>query len=323
MTRLSSLQAQLRLPAAIEVHLTNDFDAAATKHRFGSAETERKLDCLRAYLAAYSTALSKQNFSRIYVDAFAGTGDRTETRPSLPYFFTGVPEQLEEITTPGSARIAIETNPAFHSVVLIENDPKKVAALKVIAAEYPDRRVQVRAGDANAIVKRICQRFDWHRERIRGVVFLDPYGMEVDWTTVEAIARTKALDCWYFFPLSGLYRNAPHDPLKLDANKIDALNRVFGTDRWMTEWYEERAQARDLLGDVIVEHRRVADVDRIEGWVHDRLRTVFKGAVLKPLRLKHPGGAPMASLFFAVSNDRPSAVRVASDIASHILLTSA
>lgn len=299
--------------------MANDFDPAIVKHRFGSSETERKLECLRAYLAAYSTALSKQNFARIYVDAFAGTGDRTETRPSLPYLFTGVPDRLEEITTPGSARIAIETNPAFHSIVLIENDPKKVAALKGIAAEYPRRAVQVRAGDANKIVKRICQRFDWHRERIRGVIFLDPYGMEVEWTTVESIARTKALDCWYFFPLSGLYRNAPHDPLKLDANKIDALNRVFGTESWLKEWYGERTQARDLLGDVIVEHRRVADADRIEAWVHDRLRSVFKGTVLKPLRLNHPNGAPMASLFFAVSNDRPNVVRAASEIATHVL----
>jgi len=56
---------------------------------------------------------------------------------------------------------------------------------------------------------------------MRGVIFLDPYGMEVSWETVEAIARTEALDCWYFFPLSGLYRNAPKDPLKLDQSKID------------------------------------------------------------------------------------------------------
>nr|WP_280637019.1 three-Cys-motif partner protein TcmP [Rhizobium sp. 16-449-1b] len=296
-----------------------DCDPVVVKHRFGSSETERKLDCLRAYLAAYSTALSKQHYARIYVDAFAGTGDRTEARPALPGLFGGEHAQPEEVTTPGSARIAIETTPAFHSIVLIENDPKKVAVLKTIAAEYPDRRVSVRAGDANDVVKRICQRYDWHKEKIRGVVFLDPYGMEVDWSTVEAIGKTKALDCWYFFPLSGLYRNAPHDPLKLDASKIEALNRVFGTDSWRTEWYEERSDQIDLLGDVIVEQRRIADVDRIETWVHERLRTVFKGTVLKPLRLKHANGAPMASLFFAVSNDRPSAVSLATNIASHLL----
>jgi hypothetical protein len=33
------------------------------------------------------------------------------------------------------------------------------------------------------------------------VLFLDPYGMQVDWTTIEAIARTKAIDLRVLFPL--------------------------------------------------------------------------------------------------------------------------
>lgn len=287
------------------------------RHLFGSAETERKLHCLREYLKAYSTALKKQNFIRIYIDAFAGTGSRTETRAVLP-FFGDQEETIEEVTTPGSARIAIETDPPFHSVVLIENDPKKVAALKDVIAEYPNRRVQVREGDANEIVQRLCKR-DWHREKMRGVIFLDPYGMEVEWQTVEAIANTRALDCWYFFPLSGLYRNAPRDPIRLDQSKIEALNKVFGTDQWRKEWYEEPEEQYDLLGNLIGSERRIADADRIERWVHARLRSIFKGSVLQPLRLKHANGAPMASLFFAVSNDKPAAVKVASDIASYIL----
>ncbi len=292
---------------------------ARVKHVFGSSETERKLGCLRGYLSAYSIALSKQNFARVYIDAFAGTGDRTETRAVLPSIFTSNEESIEEITTPGSARIAIDTTPAFHSVALIENDPEKVGALRKIAEEYPDRRVHIREGDANAEVQRICNRYSWKEERMRGVIFLDPYGMEVSWETVEAIARTEALDCWYFFPLSGLYRNAPKDPLKLDQSKIDALNRVFGTDSWRQDWYASGEASADLLGDLFVRERRIFDVDKIEDWVHARLKTIFKGTVLKPLRLKHANGAPMASLFFAVSNPSKAAVKVASDIANHIL----
>jgi three-Cys-motif partner protein len=286
------------------------------RHVFGSSETERKLDCLRAYLSAYSTALKSLNFSRVYIDAFAGTGSRTETRASLP-FFGGA--DLEEITTPGSAKIALETSPPFHHLLFIEHDPKKVVALKKTIADHPGGRAHVREGDANEIVQRICKRFDWHRERMRGVIFLDPYGMEVDWDTVKAIADTEALDCWYFFPLSGLYRNAPRDSLRLDQSKIDALTRVFGTDTWRHEWYEEKQEQYDLLGQLVSGENRILDVDRIEEWVHKRLKDVFKGAVLKPLRLKHSNGAPMASLFFAVSNPKFAAVRVASDIAGHIL----
>ena len=154
---------------------------------------------------------------------------------------------------------------------------------------------------------------------IRGVVFLDPFGMEVEWATVEAIARTRALDCWYFFPLSGLYRNAPHDLNKLDADKERSLDRVLGAADWRQRWYSHPIQRNDLFDNDAQAVVR-ADVDAIEAYVKERLGTVFKGTVLPPLRLRHNGsGAPMASLFFAVSNTSPAAVKLASDIAGHIL----
>ncbi len=289
-------------------------DLSGTKHYFGSSETERKLDCLRRYLEAYSIALQNKKFYRLYIDAFAGTGSRTETRAVLPFMGDGEPSVIE-VTTPGSARIALETKPGFHHVVLIEKDPVKIDALNSVLSEYPGNRAWVRAGDANQIVQRICGRFQ-DEKRLRGVIFLDPYGMEVAWETVEAIANTEALDCWYFFPLSGLYRNAPKDADRFDDGKITALNRVFGTDAWRKDWYEVGPQT-DMFGRL--DERRIATVDRIEEWVRLRLKSVFKGDVLRPMRLHHPNGAPMASLFFAISNPNRAAVKLATDIAAHIL----
>ncbi len=288
------------------------------RHYFGSSETERKLSCLRQYLNAYSIALKNKGFARMYIDAFAGTGSRTETRAVLPFMGQG-DETTVEVTTQGSARIALETDPSFHHVMLVEKDAERAAALRKVLLEYPNVRAMVREDDANAAVQRVCKRYDWQRERKRGVVFLDPYGMEVTWETVVAIAETEALDCWYFFPLSGLYRNAPKDPDRLDASKVSILNRVFGTASWRDEWYETTAHQLDIFGDTVVEERRSVDVNRIEEWVGNRLRSVFKGGVLKPLRLYHPGGAPMASLFFAISNPNKAAVRLATEIAGHIL----
>jgi three-Cys-motif partner protein len=288
------------------------------KHYFGSSETERKLACLRQYLTAYSIALQNKQFARIYIDAFAGTGSRTETKAVLPFMGEGE-ETTVEITTQGSARIALETSPSFHHVLLIEKDPERAAALKEVLIEYPNVRAQVRADDANAVVQRVCKRYDWHRERKRGVVFLDPYGMEVTWETVEAIAKTQALDCWYFFPLSGLYRNAPLNPDKADERKIAILNRVLGTTKWRQDWYEKKGDQMDIFGNAVVGERRSFPVDRIEEWVGNRLRSVFKGGVLKPMRLHHPNGAPMASLFFAIANPNKAAVRLATEIAGHIL----
>jgi three-Cys-motif partner protein len=286
------------------------------RHTFGSEQTERKLDCLRKYLTAFCIALNQKGFSRVYIDAFAGTGSRTSTHASLP-LFEGQEATAIEVTTLGSARIAMGLNPGFHSLIFIEQDEEKARALNHYT-RLTDTRAQVRQGDANEIVQHICRRHDWQRERIRGVIFLDPYGMEVSWETVEAIAKTEALDCWYFFPLSGPYRNAPKNPERLDQSKIEALNRVFGTPNWRRDWYSSKETQQDLFGSPTSEER-AANVDEIESWIRRRLQDVFKGAVLEPLGLYHPNGAPMAALFFCVANPNRQAVKVASEIAGHIL----
>jgi three-Cys-motif partner protein len=286
----------------------------------GSLDTGRKLNTLGKYLQAYSLALRDQGFARIYIDAFAGSGTRTETAPALPLFGQAEPER---VSTPGSARIALTVDPPFDTLAFFETDPERFERLKQLEQEHPEKKVIVRQGDANEFVCRICSRVPWHKSHpgikgMRGVVFLDPYGMEVEWKTVEAVAATKALDCWYFFPLSGLYRNAPHDPTKLDETKQAALDKVLGTTDWRQRWYDHSLAPQTLFE---TEEQAVvrADVDAIEAYVGERLRSVFQGTVLPPMRLRHNGGAPMASLFFAMGNPSPKAVSLATRIAGHIL----
>jgi three-Cys-motif partner protein len=292
-------------------------------HKFGGADTARKLRCLEEYLEAYSTALKGQDFKRIYIDAFAGSGDRTEVRAALPLFGEDFTEP-EEVTTPGSARIAACTQPAFSQIFLVERDPKRFSALQEMTNEFPNLQFKLHKDDANAVVQKLCKDIPWHSRTPdaprgwRGVVFLDPYGMEVDWNTVEAVAATTALDMWYFFPLMGLYRQAALQAPSISSDKKDRLNRIFGTDEWFSQWYKHPNGPTDLFDDPI-SAVRTADVNQIEKYIHERLLSVFRGTVLAPLRLYNDRGAPLASLFFAVSNPSTAAVRVATKIASHIL----
>ena len=58
------------------------------------------------------------------------------------------------------------------------------------------------------LIRKLCCEIDWRRTR--GVIFLDPFGASLEWQTLKVIAATEALDVWYFFPLSSIFRNAPH-----------------------------------------------------------------------------------------------------------------
>ena len=81
-------------------------------HSFGGAWTLIKLEALEKYLMAFNIALSKQNFTRLYIDAFAGTGR------------CDVKVDGEKRSIDGSARRALATNPPFHRFCFIELQKK-------------------------------------------------------------------------------------------------------------------------------------------------------------------------------------------------------
>lgn len=46
-----------------------------TSQKFGGDWTAKKLNIFTSYLDAYLIALQNQKFKKIYIDAFAGTGE--------------------------------------------------------------------------------------------------------------------------------------------------------------------------------------------------------------------------------------------------------
>jgi three-Cys-motif partner protein len=188
-----------------------------------------------------------------------------------------------------------------------------IQALHALGAQYPDRDIKVIAGDANQKIPKLLKFVNWRR--IRAVMFLDPYGMNVDWSTLQAIAATKAIDVWFLFSLSGLYRQAAHDPDAIDDDKRAAITRVLGTDAWEAELYAPGQ--RSLFTDE-APVRRTADVARLQDYVRSRLKTIFP-AVLKPMPLPLHTRPQKFSLFFAISNGDGAAIGLATRIANYIL----
>ena len=278
------------------------------QHSFGGAWTLLKLAVLEKYLSAFTVALSKQNFRLIYVDGFAGTG-RCDVK------IDGGTTSVD-----GSARIALQTNPSFHHFCFIELSPTKRAALQTLAGEYPGRSIEIIQNDANAALRDLCKKHDWRNTR--AVLFLDPFGLHVEWATLEAIAGTGAIDVWYLFPYAGLYRQAAKKAENIDPDKEAAITRCLGTDKWRKSFYEPSPQA-DLFGHDS-ETRAVSHGEMLK-YVSQRLKGVFP-AVSDPKifyqsgRLKL-GGAPLFALYFAASNPNPKAFGLAMKIAKGVINT--
>jgi three-Cys-motif partner protein len=71
---------------------------------------------------------------------------------------------------------------------------------------FLDKRedILVRSVDANAYLQEICLKSIWKGHR--AVLFIDPFGMQLSWDTLKAVASTEAIDTWILFPVSAVNR---------------------------------------------------------------------------------------------------------------------
>jgi three-Cys-motif partner protein len=151
---------------------------------------------------------------------------------------------------------------------------------------------------------------DWSKHR--AVVFLDPFGMQVSWSTVERIAATEAIDLWVLFPLGiGANRMLAGSAERILEGWAETLTDVFGTEKWKDEFYESQ---ETLFGS---KEKKVVDMKGIANFYVNRLRGTFAKVAENPRLLFNSRGNPMYMLCFAASN--PEAADTAVDIAGHIL----
>ena len=291
------------------------------KQKFGGDWTEDKLSRVGEYLTRYNVALKNQPFTREYIDAFAGTGYR-EVRSEETDEATLFPELAEpEVRRflDGSARIALNVEPGFNRFTFIEKNPKKVKDLLKLKNEFAGKDIRIEQGDANTWVQSIC-RESWDYRR--AVLFLDPFGMQVSWQTLEAVARTKSIDTWILFPLCvGITRLLSKDEIP-DESRCKPLDVVFGDRSWLDAFYRQPASTakkqRSFFDEPEQESGAVQRIElsAIEEYYRTRLRTIFAGVANNAVRLKNSKNVPLYLLFFVAGNKKgaPIAVKIAESI---------
>ncbi|HAB16333.1 MAG TPA: hypothetical protein DCE44_07770 [Verrucomicrobiales bacterium] len=285
------------------------------KQQFGGGWTAEKLERVRKYLVAYVTLMRKQKFRFAYIDAFAGTGYNTPK--ACQDETSSFPELVGKDATgfmDGSARIALKVEPRFTKYIFIEKDPKRFAELSRLKEEFPELASDIVLinADSNAYLRDICENRKW--ERNRAVLFLDPFGMQVTWDTMKAIAETKAIDLWILFPLGiGVNRLLRRDA-KLSEGWQRRLDDFFGTPDWREAFYETKVE-QSLFGPE-TKTEKVTDFNGIARFFVKRLETIFPGVAKNPLALHNSANTPLYLLCFAAGNERGArvAVKIAQDI---------
>lgn len=250
--------------------------------------SELKLKVLADYLQGFTRAVRGKSQEAIYLDLFAGSFDN-DRRHGIGTF-------------PGSAQIALNTVPGFTRLAFFELvGPAAQLRTDVDAARPGDPRWRVFEGDCN---QSLPSALSW-LEPVRWAptfAFLDPRGLQVAWTTVEALAawrrdkRTK-VEQWILMPEPALARVLGLRGVS-GQRSAERLDRLFGSRDWLPIHQGRRSGA-------LAPEAMRAEFVNLYRW---RLENELGYGTTHALQIVNTAGHPVYTLVFATDSSPGDAI---------------
>lgn len=192
----------------------------------------------------------------------------------------------------GSPRVALDLKNPFDRYIFIEKDSKRLAELQAMKKEYGEsRNIDIRAGDANEALLELL-RGGFSKRTHRAYIFLDPFGIQVPWSTIEALAATRAIEVMINFPMGMAIRRMMPKRGNVPAGWSISLDTFFGSPEWRQHAYTGEV---DLVGDAI---KREDSEARLLEWYRGRLKAAF-GFVSKAQLVTNTKGGRLYYLIWA------------------------
>lgn len=263
---------------------------------------KEKLEALERYLDFYTKVLKNQRWRTIYVDAFAGGGralvraEVAQGNESIPLFETEPASDADRSELiDGSPRVALNVANPFSRYVFIENDPVRCDELEAVKIEFgTERQIDILGTNAADGIARVTDK-PISKATHRGVAFLDPFGANLEWASIEKLAATGIFEVVVNFALSmAIQRMLPNSGVIPDA-WAKTLDAYFGSRAWFEEVYCERNGG---LFNTSGFEKREDYADRLLQLYRARLKTAF-GHVSTPRMIRNSKGAPLYYLLWA------------------------
>ena len=288
---------------------------------WGGRWTEEKLDAFEKYVNAYLTIMNsyreKCNWKLIYFDGFAGSGSRNETKKEknsdlLQELFKDLSLDEEELETyKGAAeRVLSISQRGFDYYYFVDKDKESSLKLHELLAPFEnDKTLVYRNSDANKQVEMLAQAM--HNDKcLTALVLLDPFGMQVDWRSIELLRGTRT-DLWILIP-TGVIVNRLLDR-KCELTHIEKLSSFFGKDEeFLKEFFYKKKKVDNLFGETEIVEKVKKPIEKIAELYIDQLKTIFDYVTEKPLVLYNTRNTPI--FHFACASNNATAISIASQI---------
>ena len=271
-------------------------------NQFGGNWTQQKIEMVVAYAKAYLIILNKYpKYKPLYFDGFAGSGDIYKNEETDLEVIKGTAIRILEINEPIS----------FDTYYFVEKDEKnKIELENIIKQNFPQKRTYVVAEDCNKKLQSMANYLKGHSE-CRVLAFIDPYGMSLDWCSIECL-KSLGIDLWILVP-TGMGINRL---LKKDGNISDAwlekLERFLGlTKEVILDHFYKESKRLTLFGEETIIAKEENAIVKAADLYRKRLNTVFK-FVSEPFAMKNSTNSIMYHFMMATNNK--TAIKIANDV---------
>ena len=277
------------------------------QRNWGGPWTEEKLDAFEKYVKAYLTIMKKHatenGWTLFYFDAFAGSGSReSETEEKIKTednLFSEV--EIEEITKQTSYKGAAER--------VLGTD---IDGFSFNYYYFVDKSncMAFKSGDANEKILELVNYAKTH-PKCAALILLDPFGMQLNWETIQALKDIKHIDLWILVP-SGVIINR----LLTRSGKIlcpERMEKSFGMSiDAIQQYFYQEVKEQSLFGDIVRQQKRDNTINRIAQLYLDLLGKEFSYVIKQPLVLTNSTNCPIFHFVFASHNQ--TGVKIASEI---------
>jgi three-Cys-motif partner protein len=290
----------------------------ANASEYGGAWTNKKLDIFIDYLKAYTTILNsvkhRNNWKTIYFDGFAGYGERKVDENKGFYEHDCFPAEKDYTVFRGSVKrvLSLSKEHGFDYYYFIDKNRKYISELNKIRGNLPKDiqiKVIIKESDCNTQLSELAKALR-SNPRYRTLLLLDPFGMQINWNSIEQFKQTKS-DVWILVP-TGIAINRLLDR-KMELRNLKKLETFFGlSGKIIEEIFYHKGRELSLFGDVDASQKINRPIKKIVEIYIRQLKTIWEYVTTEPLKLTNSRNCPIFHFIFASNNK--TGYRIASQI---------
>jgi three-Cys-motif partner protein len=271
-------------------------------NQFGGNWTIQKMEIVVDYAKAYLTIMNNYpQFNTLYFDGFAGSGDIFRNDETDLEIIKGTAVRVLEIVSPKK----------FDIYYFVEKDEDNKCELEqVIKLNFSDRNYHVVNEDCNVKLLRMAE-FLKKKRNYRVLAFVDPYGMSLNWSSIEAL-RGLGIDLWILVPTGiGVNRLLKRD-FKISEAWLLKLEQFLGLPRnEIQDYFYKQTVTSTLFGEETMTVKEKDAIEKAGNLYRKRLNEVFE-YVSDTFKMKNSNGTVM--YHFMMASNNKTAQKIANDI---------